>query len=104
MIHDGQLHDLNIGLDYSLAFKLHLYFLTWRDIVSWALEAGLKTYYTGPLNYHPKLHLRMELAPLDLYVRHLSPLLNPVFGFAMDFLQPARYDASIPKFPNAHEL
>ncbi len=104
MIHNCQLYDLNIGLDYTLAFDLHLYFLTWRDIVSWALKSGLKTYYTGPLNYHPKLHLRLELAPLDLYVRHVSPFLNPFFGWAMNFLQPARYDPSIRKFPNANEL
>jgi len=104
MIHGSCLYDLNIGLDYRCAFELHLYFVTWRDLVTWALQTGLHSYYTGPLNYDPKLHLRLELAPLDLYVRHVSPLLNPIFGAASNFLQPARYDSAIRRFPNAHEL
>jgi len=104
LLHDGILYDIDIGLDYSVAFDLHLYFVTWRDVVSWAIKNGVRTYYTGPLNYDPKLHLRLELAPLDLYVCHTSPLINPVFRVAMTFLQPVRHHPILRKFPNAHEL
>jgi predicted N-acyltransferase len=104
LLHDGILYDIDIGLDYSVAFDLHLYFVTWRDVVSWAIKNGVRTYYTGPLNYDPKLHLRLELAPLDLYVRHTSPLINPAFRLAMTFLQPVRHHPILRKFPNAHEL
>ncbi len=104
MVHDGVLYDLNVGMDYEVALQLHLYFITWRDIVAWALENGYRHYYTGPLNYDPKLHLRLQLAPLDLYARHLSPLINPIFGRALNWLQPARHDPVIAKFPNAAEL
>ena len=81
-----------------------MYFITWRDIVTWAIEARLKTYYTGPLNYDPKLHLKLDLAPLDLYARHTSSFINPVFGVAMRYLQPVRHDPVIKRFANAHEL
>lgn len=104
MIHGDTLYDLNVGMDYRVALNLHLYFVTWRDIVSWAIGAGIKTYHTGPLNYDPKLHLRLELAPLDLYSRHTSPVINPIFGLAMGLLQPARHDPVLKKFANAGEL
>lgn len=104
MLHDGALYDLNIGLDYSVAFDLHLYFVTRRDILQWAVENGLQWYHVGPLNYHPKLHFRMELAPLDLYARHLSRWINPLFKFAVGWLQPARHDPIIAQFPNASDL
>lgn len=104
LLHDGTLHDLGIGLDYAVALDLHLYFVTWRDVVEWGLRNGVKTYRTGPLNYDPKLHLRLELAPQDLYARHASPLLNPLFKFALEFLQPVRHDPTLRRFRNAHEL
>lgn len=104
MIHDEILHDLNVGLDYSVALDLHLYFITWRDIVTWAINQKLKRYHTGPLNYDPKLHLKLTLGPQDLYVRHTSSLFNPIFGLAMKYLEPTRHDPVIQKFANAHEL
>jgi hypothetical protein len=104
LLHDGVLYDMDIGLDYSVALDLHLYFLTWRDVFGWAIENGVRTYYTAPLNYDPKLHLKLELAPLDLYVCHTSPVINPLFRMAMTFLQPVRHHPILKKFPNAHEL
>jgi hypothetical protein len=104
LLHDGVLYDMDIGLDYSVALDLHLYFVTWRDVFNWAIANGVRTYYTAPLNYDPKLHLRLELAPLDLYVCHTSPLINPAFRTAMSFLQPVRHHPILRKFPNAHEL
>src|SRR5437773_12029255 len=55
-----RIYDECIGLDYSVALDLHLYFYTLRDIISWALQQGLKYYYSNPLNYEPKLHLDWE--------------------------------------------
>ena len=73
-MHDGVIYDLDVGLDYKLALDLHLYFVTLRDILQWSVENGVTQYHTGPLNYDPKLHLHMRLAPQDLYARHLSPM------------------------------
>src|SRR4030095_14096120 len=61
------IYDECIGLDYSVALDLHLYFYTLRDIISWSLQQGLKYYYSNPLNYEPKLHLDCELVALVLY-------------------------------------
>lgn len=98
------IYDECIGLDYSVALDLHLYFYTLRDIISWALQQGLKYYYSNPLNYEPKLHLDCELVPLDLYVMHTNPLLNPIFRRVIKYLGPTRHDPILQRFPNADQL
>lgn len=104
LVCDDKIYDECIGLDYSVALDLHLYFYTLRDIISWALKQGLKYYYSNPLNYEPKLHLDCELVPLDLYVRHTSPLLNPIFGRLIKYLGPTRHDPVLHRFPNVDQL
>jgi predicted N-acyltransferase len=97
-------YDECIGLDYRVALDLHLYFYTLRDIISWALQQRLKYYYSNPLNYEPKLHLDCELVPLDLYARHTSALLNPIFRRMIKYLGPTRHDPVLKRFPNADQL
>jgi predicted N-acyltransferase len=104
LICDDTIYDECIGLDYSVALNLHLYFYTLRDIISWSLQKGLKYYYSNPLNYGPKLHLRCELVPLDLYVMHASALLNPTFRRIIKYLGPTRHDPVLRRFPNADQL
>jgi GNAT acetyltransferase-like protein len=99
-----KIYDECIGLDYSIALDLHLYFYTLRDIISWAQDQGLKYYYSNPLNYEPKLHLDCELVPLDLYVMHTNPLLNPMFRRLIKYLGPTRHDPILQRFPNADQL
>ena len=104
LVHEGVLRDHYIGLDYAVALESHLYFVTWKDIFTWAIENGCHSYYSAPLNYEPKYHLRHDLVPLDLYVRTVSDWLNPLFGRVIHYLEPTRYDPMIRKFANAHEL
>jgi predicted N-acyltransferase len=98
------IYDECIGLDYSVALDLHLYFYTLRDVITWSLQKRLKYYYSNPLNYEPKLHLDCELVPLDLYVMHTSAFLNPIFRRAIKYLGPTRHDPVLRRFPNADEL
>ncbi len=104
LVQDGTLHDLDVGLDYSVALDLHMYFVTWRDVIQWCLGNGVKVYHTGPLNYDPKLHLKLSLVPQDLYARHNSSLLNPIFKLAIKYLEPTRHDPVLKRFANFHEL
>jgi hypothetical protein len=98
------IYDECLGLDYSVALDLHLYFYTIRDVIQWAIDQQLCHYCSGPLNYDPKLHLGHELAPLDLYVLHARKWLNPTFGVALKYLEPTRHDPILKKFPNADQL
>ncbi len=104
LVSEDTIHDECLGLDYSVALELYLYFYTLRDVMSLAMTQRLRTYSSGPLNYDPKLHLGHELAPLDLYVMHTKSLLNPVFQFAVKYLEPTRHDPVLKKFPNADQL
>lgn len=104
LVQGEAIYDECIGLDYSVAYELHLYFYTLRDVITWAIANGVREYRSGPLNYDPKLHLGHKLAPLDLYVTHTNPLLNPIFRRVIKYLEPTRHDPVLKQFPNASEL
>ena len=104
LVQDETIYDLNVGMDYRVALDLHLYFVTFRDIINWAAAQGIKHYSTGPLNYDPKLHLQLALDPLDLYARHSNPMINLFFKVALKYLEPARHDPVIRKFRNFQDL
>ena len=104
LVHDGAIYDEYLGLDYTIALDLHLYFVTFRDILTWALAQGLTAYHSTPLNYDPKLHLGFALAPLDLYVAHPSPVLNALLRHLLPLIQPTRAEPALRHFANAHEM
>jgi peptidoglycan biosynthesis/recognition FemAB-like protein len=104
MIEGDALYTEYIGLDYSVAFDLHLYHYAVRDMTSWAIANGFKWLRSSGLNYDPKLHLRHSLDPIDLYVRHRSPIINAVLKLVLPLIEPTRYDPTLKKFPNYSEL
>jgi hypothetical protein len=104
LVHGGDLWIDYLGMDYSVALDLHLYFLMKRDAINWACRNGLRRYCGGPLNYDPKLRLGCRLQPMDLYAAHVNPLLNSVLGKVGPWLSPARYDPILQRFPNAAEM
>ncbi len=104
MLQDETIYDEYLGLDYSVAYDLNLYFYTIRDIINWAIAHGLKWYVSSALNYEPKLHLKSELVPLDLYVAHTSALINAVMKRLLPLLEPTRNDPILHRFPNFSEV
>jgi hypothetical protein len=104
MLQGDTLYAEYIGLDYEIAIDLHLYHYIFRDMVSWGIANGYKWFRSSGLNYDPKLHLRHLLEPVDLYVRHTSPTLNAVLRRLAPLLEPTRYDKSLGKFSNYHEV
>jgi len=104
LVHDGALYDEYLGLDYRVALDLHLYFVTFRDILSWALKQGLKSYHSTPLNYDPKFHLDFELEPLDLYFALSWPWLNSLAHPIMRHMGPAATEPILARFANAKSM
>jgi hypothetical protein len=104
LLQGDTMHAEYLGLDYSVAIDLHLYHYTFRDLVSWGIANGYKWFHSSALNYDPKLHLRYKLDPVDLYVRHTSPIFNAVFARILPWLEPTRYDKTLKQFANYHEL
>ncbi|MGB8170163.1 MAG: GNAT family N-acetyltransferase [Chthoniobacteraceae bacterium] len=103
-VHDGELYDEYLGLDYRVALDLHLYFVTFRDVLSWALAQGLRAYHSTPLNYDPKLHLGFHLAPLDLYVAPAADWARSLVRLVLPWIQPTRAEPILREFPNADQL
>ena len=104
MVHGDTIYDEYLGLDYAVAFDLYLYFYTLRDIIDWAIGHGIKWYVSSALNYDPKLHLRCDLVPLDLYVAHTSPLVNVFIKRLLPWLEPTRSEPLLQRFPNFSEV
>jgi hypothetical protein len=104
MVQGDRLFSEYLGLDYTIALDLHLYHYVMRDTTIWAIERGFKWIHSSGLNYDPKLHFGHRLDPLDLYVRHVSPIMNPVMKVALPWLQPVRYDPTLKRFPNYGDL
>ncbi len=103
-IHDGVIYDEYLGLDYRVALDLHLYFVTFRDILTWALAQGLTAYHSTPLNYAPKRHLGFALAPLDLYFALPWPTLHRLARPLLQRMSPTGADPELAEFSNADEM
>ncbi len=104
MIHDDTIYDMYLGMEYPLALDLHLYFHTIRDTLAWAMARGFRWYVSTALGYAPKLQLGCHLVPLDLYVRHTSPLFNVFMRRMLPILEPTRHDKTLRAFPNWKDL
>jgi Peptidogalycan biosysnthesis/recognition len=104
MIEEDAIYAEYIGLDYSVALDLHLYHYAVRDMITWSIARGYKWFRSSALNYDPKLHLRHQLDPIDLYVRHTSRLKNPLLKLILPLIEPTRYDKTLKKFPTYEDL
>ncbi len=104
LVEGDTLYGEYIGLDYSIALDIHLYFYVMRDIISWSIANGYKTIESSGLSYAPKLQMAHILAPLDLYVRHTSPLINPILKFCLPWLEPTGAEPALKQFKNYNEL
>jgi hypothetical protein len=93
-----------IGFDYDIAFDLHLYYIAIRDVMKWALANKYQWYGSTGLNYEPKFHLKHELDPLDLYIKHTSPVFNFILKRALKYVEPTRNDKLLQRFPNYGDL
>lgn len=104
MIQGDEIYGEYLGLDYRVALDCHLYFYALRDVVTWGMQHGCKWFCSSGLNYDPKLQLRSELYPLDVYVRHTNGVLNAVMSRVLPLLEPTRNDKTLPKFPDYAKL
>jgi predicted N-acyltransferase len=93
-----------VGLDYTIALDLHLYYYTIRDMMNWAIDNGYKWLRSTGLSYEPKFRMRHDLDPLDLYARLRSALPNAIFRLLLPWIVPARYDKTLRRFANYRDL
>ncbi|MCX5700958.1 MAG: GNAT family N-acetyltransferase [Candidatus Omnitrophica bacterium] len=83
--------DYYLGFDYSVAFKRHLYFVRFRDLMNWCIENKMKKYEMGATGYEPKRRLGFKLIPLYIYVKHRNKFLNSIFKIFCQIIQPSNF-------------
>ncbi len=86
------LMDEYIGFDYSVAYDYHLYFVTFRDIITWCIQNNIKKYESGALTYEPKRRLDCRFMPLSIYVKHRNGLMNLGLRALCSCLKPENFD------------
>ncbi len=84
--------DLYIGMDYPTAYRYHLYYVTFRDMIHWCIQNGVQRYESGALNYDPKKRLGMRFIPLYIYVKHRNRYVQPALRLVSRFIKPANFD------------
>lgn len=94
-VSDDLFMDYYLGLDYSVAYKYHLYFIKFRDTLNWCIKHGIKKYDMGFTGYEPKRRLGFELVPLYLYVKLRNRMLRPVFDLVCQFLKFENFDPDL---------
>lgn len=92
LVAGGTLVDEYIGMDYDFAYKYHLYYVTYRDILSWCIQNRIRTYESGALNYDPKKRLDLKFIPQYIYVKHGNAIMNFLLGLLCYLLKPENFD------------
>lgn len=87
--------DEYIGLDYAVAYQYHLYFITFRDILKWCLNNGIKMYKSGALTYDPKKRLGCRFIPLYIYAKHTNGFLNLLLKIFCRLIRPENFDKTL---------
>ena len=97
LVSKDMLIDYYVGLDYEVAYKYHLYFIKFRDVLDWCIKHGIKRYEMGITGYEPKRRLGFDMIPLYLYVKLRNPALRPVFNLICQFLKFEHFDPELRK-------
>ena len=92
VVSGSTLIDEYIGMDYDVAYQYHLYYLTFRDILNWCIENGIRRYAGGAINYDPKKRLDFTFIPQAIYFKHMNRLMNLVFGLIGIVVNPENFN------------
>ena len=89
-----------LGFDYSVAYQYHLYFIAFRDKISWCINNGIRRYETGALNYDPKKRLGYRFIPQFVYAKHKNGIANRLLSGLIWLLEPPKHDPFLKTLKN----
>ncbi len=84
--------DYYLGLDYSVAYDCHLYFVRFRDMMKWCIDHKMKVYEMGCTNYDPKKRLDFQFVPLDIYAKFRDKRFNSLSKYVCELIKPENFD------------
>jgi predicted N-acyltransferase len=88
LVKDGYFIHYYLGFDYALAYRYHLYFVHFRDLLTWCIENNIKKYEMGTTSYEPKRRLGFNFIPLYIYAKHRNKFYNPLFKIICQLFKP----------------
>jgi predicted N-acyltransferase/multidrug transporter EmrE-like cation transporter len=81
VLHDGTtLLDKFLGMDYEVARRYNLYYVTWLHNVRYCIEHGVAHYQAGQGLHQEKARLGSRLTPNWLWYRHRNRVVDKVFA------------------------
>ena len=95
LVSDGVLIDYYVGFDYKIAYKYHLYFIQFRDMIKWCIDNNISKFEMGVTGYETKRRLGFDFIHQDLYVRLRNRMLRPAFNLICKFLKFENYDPAL---------
>lgn len=95
LISKDMFSDCQVGFDYSVAHKYNLYFVQFRDTMSWCIENGVKRYEMGVSGYEAKRRLGFDFMPHYLYAKFRNRMLRPAFNLICRFLKFENFDPAL---------
>ena len=84
--------DKYFGLDYEVAYKYNLYYVTWCYNIDWCIKHGVRYYQPGTCDYDPKIRMGGRLIPLYVCTRFLNSLVNCLTAPLLKLIQPKNFD------------
>jgi predicted N-acyltransferase len=86
--------DYYLGFDYALAHDLHLYFIRFRDLMTWCILHKIPVYEMGNTGYEAKRRLGFKYTRLFVYAKHRNKAVNPLFHLLCRCLRPENFDTT----------
>lgn len=97
LVSEDLLIDFYVGFDYSIAYKYHLYFIKFRDVLNWCIRHRITKYEMGTTGYEPKRRLNFDFEPLYIYAKLRNRMLRPIFNLICRFLKFENFDPDLKK-------
>lgn len=91
-VKDGFCIDKYFGLDYEVAYRYNLYYLTWCHNIDWCIKHGVRYYQPGTCDYEPKIRLGGKLIPLYVCCRFLNSFVNCFTAPVLKLITPKNFD------------
>ena len=95
LVSNGALIDYYVGFDYAVAYKYHLYFIQFRDMIKWCIDNSITKFEMGVTGYETKRRLGFDFIPQYLYVKLRNRMLRPAFNLICRFLKFENYDPAL---------
>jgi len=103
LVSENLMLDYYLGFDYTPNQTYHLYFIRFKEMMSWCLSEGIKTYEMGATGYEPKRRLKFNLVPVYLYVKVRHKIMRPGLKCLCALLKFENFDPALKRWKKSQK-